>query len=157
MPHGAGRPSGDTVEKDDATGIPEADHGGERKKRCVAKASYFRRYRRMRVFGFKWAKAENEWLRDRLTDYIIGRESCSAERRTSLARTPGCHIAEVHLYLGETWIYEGGSDMHAWGMEGRSVMQKKGRYRRWGVIGRLLVTWDIVSEEEYAENQPAPK
>ena len=42
-------------------------------------------------------------------------------------------------------------------MEGLSVMQEKGRYRRWGVIGRLCCTWDMVSEEGYAANLYAPK
>ena len=47
--------------------------------------------------------------------------------------------------------------MHTWEMAGRSVMQEKGNYRRWGVIGRLGCTRDMVSEEEYAANQHATK
>ena len=36
-------------------------------------------------------------------------------------------------------------------------MQEKGHYRRWGVIGCLVCTWNMVSKEEYAANQHAPK
>ena len=82
-----GGPSYDEVEKADAAGRPEGDQG-EAGGRGVAKAAYFRRYRRMRIFGFKWASAEYEWLRGRLTDYNIGRTSGYDERRASFRGHP---------------------------------------------------------------------
>ena len=56
----------------------------------------------MRIFGFKWAKAEYEWLSGRITDYIIGWKSGCADRRAIVFRTPEYHIDEAHLYMGET-------------------------------------------------------
>ena len=151
-----GDPSDDEVEKEDAAGRPEGDQE-EAGERGVARAAYFRCYRRMRIFGFKWANAEYEWLRGRLTDYNIGRTSGYTERRASFSLTPEDRADAAHLYLGETWIYEGESARHTWEMERRSVMQEEGHYMRWGVIGRIGCTWNMVSEEEYSANQHAPK
>ena len=44
----------------------------------------------MRAFGFKRANAEYEWLRERMTDYNIGRISGYAARREFSAE-PRCH------------------------------------------------------------------
>ena len=81
----------------------------EKEERGVATATYFRRYRQMRPFGFKWARAGCEWIMERRTDYNVGWLSGYARRRASFLRDPEMRVGEIHLYLGETWIYEGGS------------------------------------------------
>ena len=104
-------PPDDEVAKWDAMGRSEADQE-EEEKRWVDKAAYFRRYRRVRILGSKWEKAEYEWAIGRLTDYNIGRTSGCAERRGSFSRTPGDPVDEARLYLGETWIYGGDRRSH---------------------------------------------
>ena len=46
--------------------------------REVTPAAYFKCYRRMKACGFTWAKAEYDWLKERLTDYNVGWISCYA-------------------------------------------------------------------------------
>ena len=81
--------------------------GNEDAGRGVATSSYCRFYRRIRPRGFMWANAECEWLSGILTDYNIGWLAGYAKRRASLLRDPEIHVVETHLYMGETWIYEG--------------------------------------------------
>ena len=84
---GMGDPSDDELEKEDATGRPEADQG-EGGERGVDKASHFRRYMRMRICGFKWKKAEYECPRGRLADYNIGRAPFYSGRLASFSGRP---------------------------------------------------------------------
>ena len=60
--------------------------------RGVGNSEYSRRYRWVRAFGLKWAKAERERLRERLTDYIIGWISGYAARRASFLRNQDDHL-----------------------------------------------------------------
>ena len=108
----------------------------------------------MRALGFKWAKEEYEWLRERLTDYNIGWVSGYAERRASFLRNPENHMGEIQLYLDESWIYDGESSRYAWATSGKAAIQEKCHYRRWGIIGCLGCEWDLVGEEEYLRNHP---
>ena len=78
-------------------------------ERGVATSAYCRRYRQMRPFGCKWAEEEYEWVRGSITSYNLGWLSGYAQRRASFSREPEIQVGETHLYLGETWIYEGGS------------------------------------------------
>ena len=51
----------------------------------------------MRPFGFKWAKAEYEWARERLTDYNAGWISGYAQERAIFLRAPEIHVGVIHL------------------------------------------------------------
>ena len=108
----------------------------------------------MRAFGYKWAKAEYEWIRERMTDYNIGWISGYADRRASFLRNPEGRLGEIQLYLDEGWIYDGESSRYSWKTSGASEIQEKGGYMRWGIIGCLGREWDLVGEEEY---QPPTK
>ena len=88
----------------------------------------------MRVFGFKWAKAEYEWLREGLTDYNIGWISGYSVGRASFLLNPEGRAGEIQLYLDEIWIYDGESSRYAWATGGESAIQEKGHYRRWGEL-----------------------
>ena len=68
--------------------------------REVTPAACFKCYRRMKACGFTWAKAEYDWLKERLTEYNVGWISGYAERRAQFLRFPEDHAGETHLFYG---------------------------------------------------------
>ena len=86
----------------------------------------------MRRFGFRWAKAEYDWVKERLTDYNVGWANVYSERRVHFSRHPHLHSQEIHIFLDESWLYEGESARRAWTLGEKTTMQEKGYYRRWG-------------------------
>ena len=96
-------------------------------ERGVTKSEYSKCYRRMRAFGFKWAKAECERLREGLTDYNIGWISGYAARRVGFLRNPEGQVREIQLYVDESWIYDGESSRYAWATGEKSAIQEKVR------------------------------
>ena len=111
----------------------------------------------MRHFGFRWAKSEYDWIKERLTDYNLGWANGYSERRAHFSRHPDLHADENHILLDESWVYEGESARHTWTPGGATALKEKGYYRRWGILGCLGRKWEEVSREVYAANQPPRK
>ena len=130
--------------------VEEAD--GEKRGRDVA--AYVRIYRMMGKFGFRWAKSEYDWITDRLADYNLGWAKGYSGRRVRFSRHPDLHAGEMHIFLDDRRVYEGGSARHSWTLGWATTMQETWYYIRWGIIGGIGRKWGEVSHEVYAANQP---
>ena len=128
---------------------------GEKRRRDVA--AYLMIYRVVGEFGFIWGKAGYDWIKERLADCNLGWAKGYSERRSRYLRHPDLRAGEVHVFLDESWVYEGGIARHTWALGGDTTMREKGYYRRWGIIGVIGRMWGEVSHEVYAANQPPRK
>ena len=111
----------------------------------------------MMQVGSRWAKAEYDRIKERLTDYNLGWAKGYSERMAHFLRHPDLRADEIHIFLDEIWVYEGESARHTRTLGWETTLPEKGYYRRWGIIGGLGRMWGGLSHEVYADNQSQRK
>ena len=97
MPHAPG--VGSAVESE----LGQLEEADEEKRRRDA-AVYFRAYRRMRRFGFRWAKSEYDWIKENLTDYNLGWTNGYSGRRSTFRDTRFARRRDSYIFRRELGI-----------------------------------------------------